>query len=55
MLGAGGRMVLSGISYDYAYEVKKAYAGAGLTLTKSRALENYVTLVFARTPSSQLA
>lgn len=52
LLEAGGRMVLSGISYDYAYEVKKAYTDAGLTLTKSRALENYVTLIFARTPSS---
>ncbi len=48
LLAPGGRMILSGISYDYAYEVKKAYSDAGLTLTKSRALENYVTLVFAR-------
>ncbi len=48
LLASGGRMILSGISYDYAYEVKKAYADGGLTRTKSRALENYVTLVFAR-------
>ncbi len=48
LLAPGGRMVLSGISYDYAYEVKKAYSDAGLALVKSRALENYVTLVFLR-------
>jgi ribosomal protein L11 methyltransferase len=55
LLGPGGRMILSGISYDYAYEVKKAYADAGLTLAKSRALENYVTLLWTRTPTGPFA
>jgi len=43
-----GRMVLSGIHYDYAYDVKKAYTDTGLTLAGSRAFENYCTFVLVK-------
>ncbi len=48
LLGPGGTLILSGVHYDYAYDVKRAYANFGLNLSKARALENFCTFVFAR-------
>ncbi len=42
----GGTLIMSGVNYDDAFDVKLAYTRAGLRLVKSRALENYGTLVF---------
>jgi len=49
LLRPGATLILSGIRYDDAYEVKKAYAGEGLVYKKGRSLENYCTFVFAKT------
>ena len=48
LLNPGGRLLLSGIPYDYAYEVKKAYTEEGFRIIRSRALENYCTLVLTK-------
>jgi ribosomal protein L11 methyltransferase len=48
LLAAGGRLVLSGIHYDYAFDIKKAYTQTGLAIVRSRALENYCTIVLAK-------
>lgn len=41
-----GTLILSGVNYDDAFDVKLAYTKAGLRLVRSRALENYGTFVF---------
>ena len=48
LLRPRARLILSGVHYDYAYDIKKAYTEAGLTLAWSRALENYCTFVLVR-------
>lgn len=47
LLKPQARLIISGISYEYAYEVKKAFTGLGLAVVRSRALENYCTFVLA--------
>jgi len=42
----GGTLIMSGVNYDDAFDVKLAYTKAGLRLVKSRALGNYGTFVF---------
>jgi ribosomal protein L11 methyltransferase len=42
----GGTLIMSGVNYDDAFDVKLAYTKAGLRLVKSRALGNYSTFVF---------
>ncbi len=49
LLRPGATLILSGIRYDDAYEVKTAYAGERLVYKKGRSLENYCTFVFAKT------
>ena len=41
-----GTLIMSGVNYDDAFDVKLAYTKAGLRLVKSRALENYGTFIF---------
>ena len=41
-----GTLIMSGVNYDGAFDVKLAYTRAGLRLVRSRALENYGTFVF---------
>jgi ribosomal protein L11 methyltransferase len=48
LLKPQARLIISGISYEYAYEVKKAFTGLGLAVTRSRALENYCTFVLKK-------
>lgn len=48
LLNAGGIMILSGITYEHVYDVKKSFTDSGLNLIRSRALEKYCTLTFAR-------
>ena len=48
LLRPGATLILSGIRYDDAYEVKTAYAGERLVYKKGRSLENYCTFVFAK-------
>jgi len=45
-LQPGGLLVLSGIHYDFNYELRTAFLRLGLKLLKDRFLENYTTLVF---------
>jgi len=47
-LEPGGHLLLSGIAYEYAYELKKNFIKAGCKLLKSRYLEEYTTLIFKR-------
>jgi ribosomal protein L11 methyltransferase len=46
LIRPGGTLIMSGVNYDDAFDVKLAYTKAGLRLVKSRALENYGTFVF---------
>lgn len=48
LLKPQARLILSGISYEYAYEVKKAFIELGLAVARSRALENYCTFVLKK-------
>ncbi len=41
-----GTLIMSGINYDDAFDVKLAYMKVGFRLVRSRALENYATFVF---------
>lgn len=45
-LQPGGYLVLSGVHYDFNYELRTAFIQAGLKLLKDRFLENYTTMVF---------
>jgi len=49
-LADGGYFVLSGVHYDYNYELRTAFVKAGLKLMKDRFLENYTTMVFRKEP-----
>jgi ribosomal protein L11 methyltransferase len=49
-LASGGHLVLSGIHYDYNYELRTAFSKSGLRLVKDRFLENYTTMVFKKEP-----
>jgi ribosomal protein L11 methyltransferase len=49
-LASGGHLVLSGIHYDYNYELRTAFGQSGLRLIKDRFLENYTTMVFKKEP-----
>lgn len=50
LLKTGGRLMLSGIQFEYTYEVKTRFTLAGCQLLKSRYLEEYTTLVFRKKP-----
>ena len=45
-LQSGGYLLLSGILYEYAYDLKKALIERGFELLKARYLEEYTTLLF---------
>ena len=47
-----GYLLLSGIQYEYSYEVKTAIMKSGCRLVKSKYLEEYTTLVFRKEPDS---
>jgi ribosomal protein L11 methyltransferase len=45
-----GYLLLSGIQYEYSYEVKSAVMKSGCQLVKSQYLEEYTTLIFRKEP-----
>lgn len=45
-LKSGGYLLLSGILYEYTYDLKTAFIKRGFDLLKARYLEEYTTLVF---------
>ena len=45
-LKPGGYLLLSGIQYEYSYEVREAITKSGCQLINSKYLEEYVTLIF---------
>jgi len=47
-LRAGGYLLLSGILYEYAYDLKRALSQTGFDLLKARYLEEYTTLLFKK-------
>jgi len=47
-----GYLLLSGIQYEYSYEVKTAVMKSGCPLVKSKYLEEYTTLIFRKKPGS---
>jgi ribosomal protein L11 methyltransferase len=47
-LKPGGYMLLSGILYEYTYDLKTAFIKRGFDLLKARYLEEYATLVFKK-------
>lgn len=49
-LNPGGYLLLSGIHYDYHYELKTGFIEMGLKLLKNRMLEEYTTLIFIKEP-----
>jgi ribosomal protein L11 methyltransferase len=49
-LKTGGYLLLSGILYEYAYDLKTAFIQRGFDLLKARYLEEYTTLLFRKTP-----
>jgi len=49
-LQPGGLLVLSGIHYDFNYELRTAFIKTGLDLMRDRFLENYTTMVFRKEP-----
>jgi len=51
-LRPGGYLLLSGIQYEYSYEVRAAITNSGFQLLKSKYLEEYVTLIFKKKPTS---
>jgi len=48
LLKPGGYMLLSGIEFEYAYELKKGLINAGCKLLKTRFLDEYCTMVFQK-------
>lgn len=42
---AGGYLLLSGILYEYAYDLKRALSQTGFALLKARYLKEYITLL----------
>jgi ribosomal protein L11 methyltransferase len=49
-LNPGGYLMLSGIHYEYHYELKTGFIEMGLALLKNRMLEEYTTLIFKKGP-----
>ena len=47
-LNPGGYLLLSGIHYEYHYELKTGFIEMGLKLLKNRMLEEYTTLIFLK-------
>lgn len=47
-LQPGGFLVLSGVHYDFNYELRTAFIKTGLGLNRDRYLENYTTMVFRK-------
>jgi len=52
-LKPGGYLLLSGIHYEYHYEIKAIFLELGLRLLRNRVLEEYATLLFERQSSIQ--
>ena len=52
LLKPGGFMLLSGIQYEYAFELKMRFVEAGCKLVKNRFLQDYCTMVFKKELSS---
>jgi len=50
-LNTGGYLLLSGILYEYAYDLKAAFIKRGFDLLKARYLEEYTTMVFNKKKS----
>jgi ribosomal protein L11 methyltransferase len=48
LLKPGGFMFLSGIQYEYAFELKMRFVEAGCKLVKNRFLQDYCTMVFEK-------
>lgn len=46
-------LLLSGVHYDYHYEIKTAFLELGFQLLKNRMLEEYTTLLFKKKPLSK--
>lgn len=46
----GGYLLLSGIQYEYSYEVRTVITNSGFQPLKNKYLEEYVTLVFNKKP-----
>jgi ribosomal protein L11 methyltransferase len=44
----GGYVLLSGVQYDYHYEIKTCFLELGYRLLKTKMLEEYTTLLFQR-------
>lgn len=51
-LRPGGHLLLSGIQYEYSYEVRAAITKSGCQLIKSKYLEEYTTLICRKVPGS---
>jgi len=49
-LNPGGYLLLSGIHYEYHYELKTGFVEMGLKLLKNRMLDEYTTLIFKKGP-----
>jgi len=49
-LQAGGYLLLSGILYEYTYDLKRALSQSGFNLLKARYLEEYTTLLSMKSP-----
>lgn len=47
-LQTSGYLLLSGILYEYTYDLKRALSQTGLDLLKARYLEEYTTLLFKK-------
>lgn len=47
-LRTGGCLLLSGILYEYTYDLKRALSQTGFDLLKARYLEEYTTLLFSK-------
>jgi ribosomal protein L11 methyltransferase len=50
-LNNGGYLLLSGILYEYTYDLKTAFIKRGFDLLKTRYLEEYTTLLLRKRPS----
>jgi ribosomal protein L11 methyltransferase len=50
-LRTGGYLLLSGILYEYAYDLKTAFIQRGFDLLKARYLEEYTTMLFKKKKS----
>ncbi len=48
LLEPGGYLLLSGIAFEYSYELKTGFAKAGFKLLKNRFLEEYCTMVYRK-------